>query len=169
MDIINKRRTVRSFKKDDVSNEDIKELIYAAMQAPSARNQQPWSFIVIKNKETIEKLSKTTLSAHPLLGANVVVAFIINKDDLTSPKYVEQDMGACIENFMLKACEKNLGCVWIGGYPNEDRTKPVNEILNVLEGYEAFALVGVGYPLKDDAFRTLPERFIEERIYFEKM
>lgn len=58
LDFIYKRHSIRKFKEEDVQNEDIREIIKAATQAPSGKNRQNWHFVVVKNRDIIEKIGK---------------------------------------------------------------------------------------------------------------
>ena len=52
------RRSLRRFTNEPVSDQQLEQLLRAAMQAPSARNQQPWEFVVVKNQETFAKIQE---------------------------------------------------------------------------------------------------------------
>lgn len=148
------RRSIRQFNDKIVSDEIIIKALDAGMNAPSARAQRPWKFIVIKDKNIMNLLSTTSTGAKPCANANFVICTLMRKNDLLSPAYVEHDMGACTQNIMLELAHHNVGSVWIGGYPME-RYLGVMKILDIEEGYVPFSLIACGYPKDDDAFKKL--------------
>ena len=150
--IINKRRSVRKFKNDDINNEIIIQLIDAARLAPSAKNRQPWKFYIAKNqiKNSIVDLMKDwqQQNAHiqtSVLGtANAIsqapVLILVFKDSESDAERSDTlSIGAAIEHILLKATEMNLGSLWIADtyYVKE---KISNLINTNLELYSAIAI-----------------------------
>ena len=161
------RRSVRVFEDREVESEKIINCLRAAMQSPSARNNQPWEFIVINDESTIKNLENISNGTKlPTNTAKTIVAFVLN-NQTEFPEFLPQDMGACVENFMLQAVAEGLGTVWMGMYPRVDSINKLAEILNIPEGYSAFSLVAVGYPTKDNTNRFI-DRFNESKIHYEK-
>lgn len=140
------RTSIRDFTDERVSDEQIDNLVRAAMAAPSAGNQQPWELYLTRDKELKEKLSECSPYAKPVLKADLVIIPFMKKEDLKFPPYAPLDMSACIENILLEAEELGLGAVWLGVYPEEDRVQKVAEAIGVTKEIEPFALIAVGYP-----------------------
>jgi nitroreductase len=151
MEAIRKRRSIRKFKPDAVvTDEQIKQLLEAAMLAPSACNTRPWEFIVVKNRAKLDEIRKT----HPYTGmletaslAIVVLALPETqeafKDDL--PKgYYPQDCGAATQSILLAAVAQGLGACWCGVYPKENRIAEMREILNTQK--LPFCVIALGVP-----------------------
>ena len=105
MNAIYIRRSVRSYKEQIVEKEKIDKLLRAAMQAPSAGNQQPWEFIVVQNKNTLEKLSHLSPYAKPVARAPLALVLLANMEGLRFPENWEQDMSAATQNILLEAVE----------------------------------------------------------------
>lgn len=162
------RRSVRKFDlAKEVKDEDLMEIIKTSMQAPSARNQQPWEYITIKNRKIIKELSTASKGALILENAPAVICLISRPfDGLSVPEMAPQDLAICMTYMMLKATNLGLGTCYIGIYPKEERSQKVFDILKIKEGYTPFALLAVGYPSSDDAFKSL-DRFDETRIHKE--
>lgn len=162
MNEIFKRVSIRKYQDRPVEKEKIEEILRAAMQAPSAANQQPWEFYVVTNKEKLEALSKV----HPYAGmtkdapAAIVAAY---RKKCVLPEYVLLDMANAMENLWLEADAQGLGGVWLGTAPKEDRMKAVEEILAIPEDMRAFAVFPYGYPAEE---REQEDRFDESRIRF---
>ena len=95
MELIKIRRSVREFTDEKISDDDIKKIIEAGICAPSAMNQQPWEFIVINDKEILNKLSQ---HLSPLYAkSKVSIILCMRKTNLKSPTRVAQDMSACMQ------------------------------------------------------------------------
>jgi len=148
---IRKRRSIRKFKPGaEVTDEQIKSMLEAAMMAPSACNTRPWEFIVIKDRKKLDQIRKV----HPYTGmletaslAIVICALpdtqVGMRNDIASG-YYPQDCGAATQNILLQAVELGLGTCWCGVYPKEDRIKEIRSILDITE--LPFCVIAVGVP-----------------------
>ena len=122
MNEIYKRRSIRKYTNQEISDEDIKKILKAGMNAPSAHNLKPYDLIVVKNKETLNKLSETCIYSKMLSGANVAIIVCSNADSSKTP-YWEADCGALTENILLEATSLGIGTCWLGGYPDLEKTE----------------------------------------------
>jgi len=162
---IKTRRSIRKYLKDDISDEQINILLEAAMYAPSAGNAQPWHFIVIRDRETMNKIPTFHPYAKMLYEAP---AAILVCGDLSSEKYPGRwvmDCSAATQNILLAAHTIGLGTVWIGIYPSEERMLPIIELFRIPANIIPVSLIAVGYPNEN---KEVPNRFKPERIHFEK-
>ena len=166
MNKIFERRSCRSFIDKEVDITLVKEMIYAAMQAPSAMKQIPWHFVILDKKE-IPTLMNCSHGAGSLRECDKVVVFIM-QNDLRCPAFLEQDMRSAIENFMLEGRDLGLGTIWIGTYPHEERVNFLKEYLKIESPYIPYAMVGVGYPKDSNIFKFEESRFDETRIHIGK-
>ena len=161
------RKSVRNYiPNKDISNEDIDKLLHAAMAAPSARNTQPWEFIVVKDKETLKKLSEEIKTAKMLENAScaIVVAGNLNKTpDMTDFWY--QDTSAATQNILLEAEALGLGAVWIGIYPREDKMEILKETFNFPKNVIPFNIISIGYP---DGSEKPKDKWNVKNIHYEK-
>lgn len=156
------RVSVRRYEDRPVEPEKIEALLRAAMAAPSAVNQQPWEFYVIRDREVLERLAGVT----PYSGcAGRAPAAIVSayREKLWAPAYVQIDMSIAMENLWLACGEQGLGGVWLGIAPVEDRMRAVEDIVGIPEGLRAFAVFPLGYPAEE---RKQQDRFDESRIHF---
>lgn len=166
--IINNRRSIRSFTDEDISIEDIEKMLKAAMQAPGSRmGSEPWEFIIVKNKETIEKLSDIAPSAKPLKTATLAIVGIANMERVHYPTVWQQDMSAAVENLLLEACNLGLGAVWLGVAPDEDKMSKISEIFHLDETLRPFNLIAMGYPAEGTENKFI-DKFDKSRIHLEK-
>ena len=98
MSLIFKRRSIRRFTDERVSDEKIESLLKAAMQAPSACNQQAWEFIVVSKPEDKLAISQMHDYAKPAEKASHLIVTIGNLNEAKIHRMIEQDLGACNEN-----------------------------------------------------------------------
>lgn len=162
MSLLMKRKSIRQYTSELVTDEDIIKLLTSAMQAPSSCNQQPWEFIVIKNRETLDHLSVINQSAWMLSQAPLCITVII-KTTGKSPLMAQQDCAAATQNILLEAVNLGLGAVWIGVYPIKNRYMKVNEILNIQSG-NAFCNIAIGHP-KDNS--SVVVRYDKSKVHYE--
>ena len=161
MSLVMKRKSIREFKDIKITEEEIKQLLTSGMQAPSANNQQPWDFIVIDDRTILDKLKIMSKGSWPLGTATLAIVPMMRKTE-KSPRMTVQDISASTQNILLEAVNLNLGAVWIGVNPLEDRIKFVSEILNITGDSTPFCIIAIGHPLKD---KEVTIRFDESRIY----
>lgn len=159
------RRSVRSFSEQEVESDKIEKILRAAMQAPSAANQQPWEFIVVKGKENLEKLSGFNPYASSLADANLGIIVLGNKERFKFAEHWEQDLGASTQNILLEATELGLGSVWYGTAPNKERMEYIKNLYNLAENILPYSVIGIGYPKSQNA-NTFVDRFDESRVRY---
>ena len=158
------RVSVRDFIPGKVEKDKVDRILEAAMNAPSARNQQSWEFIVVDDPDYIRELSKVTPYAGPVGKAPLAIVVLGNRDLMTAPQFWEQDLGACTENLMLSATSLGLGSVWIGVAPVRERMNAISDIFDLTENLMPFSIVAIGYPTEGKhAHRT--DRYRPERIH----
>ncbi len=163
MNAIFKRISVRKYKSLPVEAEKTEKILRAAMAAPSARNQQPWEFFVVTDREKIGELAACSPYAGFLKDAPMAIVPCFRTEGLTAPAYAEIDMSIATENLMLEAADLGLGTCWMGIAPIRERMDAVNRVLGNPEGLEAFALVSCGYPAEE---RAQQDRYEESRIHW---
>ena len=143
------RTSIRAFLDKPVSDGTVEQLLKAAMAAPSAKNQQPWAFVVIRDRAQLEKLGESLPNAKMTATAPVAVA-ICGVLDKALPgeacEYWIQDAAAATENFLLAVHALGLGAVWTGVHPISERIRILKETLRLPEGVEPFCLIPFGYP-----------------------
>ena len=158
------RISVRKYEDRPVEREKITEMLKAAMQAPSAGNQQPWEFYVITDRAKLEALSRVSPFAGMTKDAPAAIVSAY-RTDCRIPDYAQIDMSIAMENLWLSCDEQGLGGVWLGIAPLEERMKAVEEIVGMPETLRAFAIFPFGYPAEA---RPQQDRFEAERIHWEE-
>lgn len=165
MSLIFKRRSVRRFKEETVSDDLIENLLKAGMQAPSSCNSQPWEFIVVSKPEDKQAISKMHRFAKPAAGASHLIITLGNLNDAKVIGMIEQDLGACNENILLQATHEGLGAVWLGFHPIEDRTLKLKEYLNIPDYCIPFSVICVGWPADDGEVKI---RYDESKVHCDR-
>ncbi len=166
MDEIFTRRSVRSFSDKRIEDEKITKILKAAMQAPSAANQQPWEFLVIRDKIRLQELAGYNPYAGCLVDADAGIIVLGNEERMSYPGMWEQDLGAATQNLLLEAVSQGLGTVWLGTAPESDRMKYIQKMFNLGKHLLPYAVIAVGYPSNESANRFV-DRFDESRIHYE--
>ena len=156
------RVSIRKYTDKAVEDEKILAILRAAMAAPSAGNQQPWEFYVVRDRSKLEELSRVSPYAGCAKAAPVAIVSAY-REKLWAPAYAQIDMSIAMENLWLACGEQGLGGVWLGIAPVEDRMRAVEEILGIPEGLRAFAIFPLGYPAEE---RKQQDRFDESRIHY---
>lgn len=164
MEEIYKRRSIRKYTDKEISDEDMKKILKAGMNAPSAHNLKPYDLIVVKNKETLRKLAEVGQYSKMLNEANAAIIICSTANDNETP-YWEADCGAVTENILLEATSLGIGTCWIGGYLNIEKTAKEKEILEIPDNYQLFCIIAMGYPAEE---KRINDHYYEEKVHYEK-
>lgn len=161
LEAVRKRRSIRKYTGEPVTRDQIETLLRSAMQAPSARNLQPWEFTVITCRDTLAGIPRVHpyASMVPSAGAAVLVAG--NSAVQPEPGYLAQDCSAAVMNILLEAANIGLGAVWLGVYPREERIQGIRELLSLPADILPIALVSIGVPGEE---KTFQDRYDPSRI-----
>lgn len=162
MENIFHRVSVRKYQDRTVEPEKVEQILRAACAAPSAVNQQPWEFYVVTDKGKLEELSGAHDYAKCTAKAPLAIVSCYRKN-CVMPEFAPTDLAIATEHILLEADALGLGAVWLGIYPIEERMERVEKALSIPENLRAFALVPVGYPLKE---KKQEDRFRPERIHY---
>lgn len=142
------RRSIRRFAPGEVGEGAIDKLLQAAMAAPSAAASDPWRFIVVRNRTTLEKLAAALPFGGILTQSSVgfVVCGDIEAAHDRQLSYLLQDCSAAIENLLLCAHALGLGGCWLGVHPREDRMEKLKAILSIPHSVIPVSAVAIGLP-----------------------
>lgn len=164
IDAILSRRSVREFTKTPVSREKIEIILEAGRWAPSGLNNQPWRFIVVREAETILKISECTHYTKVVAEAPLLIAVYLDTEHSYSYTKDVQAVGASIQNMLLACCELGLGAVWLGEILKQ--AEKVNSILECPASFELMAILAIGEPVPKE--RTSPRKELKELVFEEK-
>ena len=162
------RRSVRQYVPGkDVPEPIVRDLLQAAMAAPSACGKDPWHFVVIRDRAVLARLAaglpNGTMLAQAAVG--LVVCGDLQKAHGNLESYLLQDCSAAIENLLLAAAALGLGACWLGVHPREDRLAHVRVTLALPAHVIPVAAIALGWPAEQPPPRT---RFSEAAVHREK-
>ena len=161
-----KRRSVRKFTEEAVSDEDISELLHAGMSGPSACNKTPWEFYVVTKPEILEKLRKAARFSKITAPLAIVVCGNLSKAlPLSYASFWIQDCSAATENILLRATDLGLGAVWCGVHPMKTAEKNVREALSFSEKIIPLNIIHIGHPAEEPSSR---DQFNEKKVHYVK-
>jgi len=161
------RASVRSYGPKPIPEAAWEQLLRAAMAAPTAVNRQPWEFIIIENRATLDDLADAlpyAKMAKEAPGA-VLVCTLPSRAHQQRLEYAVIDASAACENLLLAADALGLGAVWTAVYPQADRQAVVRRILGIPEEVIPLAFVPIGYPAAEEAAK---DKFRSELIHRER-
>lgn len=149
LEIITNRRSIRTYKKHELTQATIEKLLEAARWAPSAGNVQPWEFVVVGSQEMKQQLSAAAYGQKDIEEASIV--FVVCADEKRAEDsyglrgktlYCIQDTAAAIQNILLEAHSLGLGSCWIGAFKEDE----IKKVINAPPHIKPVALIPIGYP-----------------------
>ena len=165
LDAIWTRRSIRSFTGELISEDDLKTILKAGFQAPSAHNRQAREYIVIKDKDVLGKIPTFHPYTKMLPEAKCGIVVCGNKEKQSEVGFLALDSAASIQNMLLAAHGLGLGAVWCGLYPIPELIEPITELLGLPEHIIPISMVVVGVKSKDG--KSI-DRYNEDNIHYEK-
>ena len=154
LDAISTRTSIRAYQDRPVGADTVELLLRAAMSAPSARNRQPWAFIVVDDKALLRQLADSLPYAQSAAAAPmavVVCGVLTESQGATNAGWWVQDAAAASENLLLAAHAVGLGAVWTGVYSYEDRVRAVRNVLGLPRHVVPLNVIPIGYPAENPA------------------
>jgi nitroreductase len=156
------RRSIRKYTGEPVSGEHVEHLLRAAMAAPSAGNQQPWHFVVIRERRLLEAIPDVHPYASMVPEAPLAILVCGDRRLERWPQYWAQDCAAATENLLIAAAQLGLGAVWLGVHPLEERVDGLRALLGIPRDVTPFSLVPVGWPAEQ---KSPSDRYDELRVH----
>ncbi len=159
LNLLFKRRSIRDFTGQPITDADLRSLLEAGMAAPSASNRRPWHFVVTRNPKDLEELSQRHPYAKMLPKASVAIA--VCGDPAISSWWV-QDCSAATENILVAAAGLGLGGVWLGCHGAPEREEAIRGALGIPSNIGVLSLLAIGVPAEEREART---QYDPERIH----
>ena len=163
-EVLMTRRSIRSFLDDPVDKTTVEAVLRAAMAAPSAGNQQPWHFVVVRDRATMDEIRQVHEYSDMLTTAPVCIAVCAELALEKFEGFWVQDTSAAMQNMLLKARDLELGSVWLGVHPIESRQEGLQRILNLPDGVVCLGLMALG---RTETPFSSADRFKPERVHLE--
>lgn len=161
------RRSIRRYIDRPLSDEILTDLIEAAMAAPSAVAKDPWHFIVVRDRATLDGLADL-LPHGKMLGhaaAAILVCGDIDRAHDGLESYMLQDCSAAIENILLAATVLGIGSCWLGIHPRPDRIEGVRTLFDLPGKIIPVSGIALGWPEAGKEPRT---RYRGSAVHWEK-
>jgi nitroreductase len=168
LSVIHSRKSVRHYTGEPVSKDDLTALLKAGMAAPTARNQQPWAFVVVTDDDTLLKLAKGLPYTKMIVRSRACI--VVCGDMSKTLSGVErdfwvQDCSAASENILLAAESLGLGAVWSGMYPLQERMDHVRAVLGLPDTIIPLNVIAIGYPA---GVEKPQDKFDSKNIHWQK-
>ena len=169
-ELILNRRSIRKYTTEPVSPDDVQKILAAGLVAPTSKNKRAWEFIVVENKETIERLSQFKPNYQTSLD-NPAFAVVVSVDSTETDAWIE-DASVASSFMMLQATDLGLGSCWVqvrgrfdaGGVPSEEY---VQEVLGIPENFSVLCILTFGH--KDEERKPInPEKIMWEKVHIGK-
>jgi len=157
------RRSIRKYTDKKISNDQVQMLIKAGMHSPSARNQQPWHFLVLDNRDLMNKIAEVHPYAKMLTEAQLAIIVCGDESLELSAGYWVVDCSAATQNILLAAHGMGLGAVWLGLHPREERKQAIRELFKLPKHIQPLSLISIGYP---NEHKQASDRYKPERIHY---
>jgi nitroreductase len=157
LEAIRKRRSVRDYTGEPLPREDLETIVDAGRLAASGHNNQPWEFVVVTNKEMIDRLK---VAAQWMDKSGAIIAVVLDP----TARYWLEDGSAAVENMLIAATALGYGSCWLEGYtlPLESEFKT---LLNVPDDKRLLTLVPIGVPVE---WPTKEKKSLDDVILWEK-
>jgi len=161
------RRSVREFAPGDVPEEALRDMLEAAMAAPSACAKDPWAFIVVRDRAMLARLAEGLPNGRflPTAALGVAVCGDLRRAHGGELSYLIQDCSAAIENFLLAASQLGYGACWLGVHPRPDRMALLKQALGLPEEVIPIAMIALGIPRVHPPART---RYRDDAVHRER-
>ena len=163
------RRSIKDYSGREVSRSDLEALLDAARYSPSGANKNPWRFVIVQDKRTLERLGETHPYCHWLAKASAAIAILA---DPASTRYWLEDCCLAAYSIWLAATAKGIGIAWSGLYQSDNaaeserRERFVRDALSIPDGLSVPIVLAVGYPSGPPAARKRPD--LDEMVHWER-
>jgi nitroreductase len=162
VDLLFERHSVRRYTGEAVAPQDVKTILEAGMSAPSARNSQPWEFLVIQDRNKLVQCAAIRPYWKMLEEAPLAILVLADLKDYSasSPDFFIQDCSAASQNILLAATALGYGGVWLGIHPLAEPQERLRALLGIPEEVIPVMLLPIGRPLEPPEVqrRTRPEK-----------
>ena len=162
IDSIKQRRSIREFLDKLIPQAALEAIVDCARFAPTARNVQPWEFVVVTDKAMLERIAQIT--DHGKFISRAAACVLVFSQDT---KYYLEDCCAATQNAMLAAAALGIGSCWVAG-DKKPYSAMFYELLKVPQHCKLVSLIALGYPLDKKEFREIDKRPLAEVLHWEE-
>lgn len=166
---IKTRVSTRQYSDQEISEQDLQTILEAGMSGPSCVNSRDWSFIVVRDSETLNKMADANgRPAEPLRTAKlgILICGDLERAFSGAPDYWVVDGSIAAQNMILAAHALGIGSVWLGTWPQMNRVEKQAELFGLPETQIPHSIIAFGYPAAPSTKEKL--LFEEDRVHYEK-
>lgn len=166
---IKTRISTRQYSSQPITDEALHIILEAGMSGPTAVNARPWSFIVVRDPEMLNKMADCNgRAAEPLRSAKVgiLVCGDLERAFKPAPDYWVVDGSIAAQNMILAAHAMGIGSVWLGTWPQQNKVDGQKALFNLPEHIVPHSIIAFGYPAQESTKEKL--LYEEDRVHFEK-
>ena len=162
---ISTRRSIRKFTSQQIPEDLIDKMLGAGMQAPSARNYQPWHFVAANERKILDKIPLIHPYAEMMYQATLAILVCGDLKLEKSVEYCAINCSAATQNILLTAHDLGLGAVWLGVYPRQERSEGIKKLFGIPQDIVPISLIACGYPAED---LPVEDRFKKDRVHINR-
>ncbi len=160
------RRSIHQFKQEPVDEKSIKTILEAAMNAPSAGDGRPWSFMVINDKKILNALADDVDEGNDMFRqAQAAILICGDESKEAFPGFYPQDCACAGQNIYLAAHGLGLGTVWIAIWGVPPRINAIRKLIKIPDNISPFAIFPIGYPAENPGKEY---RYDESLVHYNK-
>lgn len=163
------RISVRQYSDQEITDDALHTILEAGMSGPSAVNARPWSFIVVRDRDMLNKMADGNgRAAEPLREAQVGILICgdLERAFKAAPDYWVVDGSIAAQNMILAANALGIGSVWLGTWPQQNKIDAQKALFNLPEHIVPHSIIAFGYPKEDSRKEKL--LYETDRVHFEK-
>jgi len=162
LEAIKIRRSIRAYQDKPIPKDMLEKIAEAGHFAATARDVQPWQFIIVTKKDILKKLAEVAENGRFLASAVACIAVFCE-----DTKYYLEDGCAATENMLLAATSLGIGSCWVAG-DKKPYSQQVARLLSVPDKFKLVSLVALGYPISIDEFHVADKKKMSELIHWDK-
>lgn len=169
LDTIRTRVSVRQFSDREITDEELHTILEAGMSGPTGVNARPWSFIAVRDPETLGKMADANgRAAEPIRNAKlgILVCGDLSRAFERIPELWNIDCSIAAQNMVLAAHSMGIGSVWLATWPIENNMKNQAELFGLPEDKVPHSLIAFGWPKEPSTKQK--KLYEEDRVHFEK-
>ncbi|OQB09747.1 MAG: putative NAD(P)H nitroreductase [Candidatus Omnitrophica bacterium ADurb.Bin205] len=162
IEVLKKRRSIRVFQQKPILKDQLEAVVDAGRFAPTARNLQPWEFVIITQKRVLSEIAKLAENGRFIQDCAACIA-VFSSDT----KYYLEDGCAATVNMLNAAAALGIGSCWVAG-DKKSYCQDISRILNAKNNLKLVSLIALGYPKEDGAFGIVEKKRLGEILHWEK-